>query len=288
MIVAGSVNYSGAPVLAASAAYRAGAGLVRLAVPQAIYSIVGPQIPEAIWSLLPHEMGVINAAAVEVVLKDLAEIDCLLVGPGLGHEDETGDFVRGLFAADHRAKRGRIGFGGSRDTEPDDSAGGLSVPLVVDADGLNLLAGIDGWPNLLPPGTILTPHVGEMARLSGLDRTEIQADRIAVARERAMAWNCILVLKGAYTVVASPEGQVIVSPFATDALATAGTGDVLAGCILGMLAQGARPFDAAILSAYLHGLAGWLAGTQSTPRSAIASDVLNALPAAIQRLERLL
>lgn len=287
MVIAGTVNYTGAPILAATAAYRAGAGLVRLAVPQAIYPMAAAQIPEAIWSLLPHEMGAINAAAVDVVLEDIAGIDAVLVGPGLGQDEVTAEFMRGLFGGRRHPQKGHIGFGPSQGTGNAPEQAGLTMPIVIDADGLNLLAKSDGWPSMLPPSTILTPHVGEMSRLSGLTMEAIQADRIALARAKAIEWNCVLVLKGAFTVAASPDGRVMVSPFATDALATAGTGDVLAGCILGLLAQGAPPFEAASASAYLHGLAGALCAQKQAARSTMASDVLNALPGAIRHVEAL-
>ena len=288
MIVAGSVNYTGAPVLAARAAYRAGAGLIRLAVPQMIYPMAASQIPEAIWSLLPSEMGAINASAVEVVTEDLAGYNCLLLGPGIGQDEVTADFVRDLLgSAGRRAHKGKIGFGIAQPAEEEPAGTGLAVPVVIDADGLNLLAKMDNWPSLLPERTVLTPHVGEFARLTGLERDAIQAARIDLAHEKAVEWKCIVVLKGAFTVVAGSEGQIAVVPFATDALAKAGTGDVLAGCILGLLAQGASPFEAAAASAYLHGLSGVLAAQHGAPRSALASDIVAGLPEAIRQVETL-
>ena len=131
---------------------------------------------------------------------------------------------------------------------------------------------MDGWPRLLPPGTILTPHPGEFARLARLDREKVQADRVALAAEKAAEWNCVVVLKGAFTVVAAPDGQIAVEPFATSALASAGTGDVLAGAIAGLLAQGLAPFDAALCAAWLHGMAGVRAAGCGDPIST-AGDV---------------
>jgi NAD(P)H-hydrate epimerase len=159
-------------------------------------------------------------------------------------------------------------------------------PLVVDADGLNALAALEGeeWWLRLPPTSVLTPHPGEMARLMGIKTGEVQANRLAAARDMAARWGHVVVLKGAYTVVAQPDGPAVILPFATPALATAGSGDVLAGAIVGLLAQGLGPFDAALAGAYLHGLAGSWAGEEIGPAGAIASDLLPLLPRTIRAL----
>ena len=160
-------------------------------------------------------------------------------------------------------------------------------PLVVDADGLNLLSEIEEWWKMLPPGTILTPHPGEMARLTGLERQAIQEDRAGIAREYAAKWQCVVVLKGAFTVVAAPDKRATILPFASAALAKAGTGDVLAGAIAGLLAQGVAPLEAALAGAYVHGLAGQLAvEAVHSPRSLLAGDVAAALGLALDRLEQ--
>lgn len=284
VIVAGSVNYTGAAVLAAGAAYRVGAGLVTMAVPQLIHPILATQLAEATWLLLPHEMGVINTAALEVFLEEVGEAQALLIGPGLGRDDETAGFLRGLLRGDHQAKKGSISFIARKEGETSQATSQRAQlpPLVIDADGLNLLTQIENWWTLLPPNTVLTPHPGEMARLTGLGRDDIQADRISVAVKKASEWGCVVVLKGAFTVIAGPGGRATIIPFATDALATAGTGDVLSGCIVGLMAQGMKPFEAAVAGAYLHGLAGVLAGQAMTTRAVMAGDVMRALPEALQ------
>ncbi len=284
MVVAGSVNYTGAAALSAQAAYRAGAGLVTLAVPQAIYPILASQLRETIWLLLPHDMGVISSAALEVFHEEAGEVDAMLLGPGLGREEATAEFMRGLFQGDQQAKKGSIGFGVHSREQPEvaGESNGLTGPLVVDADGLNLLSHMDGWWKLLPAGSILTPHPGEMARLCDMEMDAVQSDRWNVARSRAQKWNCVVVLKGAFTVIAGPDGHIVTMPFATDALATAGTGDVLSGCITGLLAQGLAPFDAAVAGAYVHGLAGQIASGQMSSRSVMAGDVLDALAEAFE------
>lgn len=159
-------------------------------------------------------------------------------------------------------------------------------PLVIDADGLNLLAQINHWWELLPPHTIITPHPGEMARLAGTTTKTVQADRAKIALEKAIEWQVILVLKGAHTLIAAPDKRLFVLPFKTDALATAGTGDVLAGTITGFLAQGMSPVNAAVLGGYIQGMAGELAARQNgNSRSVIADDVLNSLGEVLTAIE---
>ncbi|MCL4239536.1 MAG: NAD(P)H-hydrate dehydratase [Anaerolineae bacterium] len=283
LVVAGSLNYTGAAYLAAAAAYRVGAGLVTVGAPQIIVPVLAGMLPEATWLLLPHDLGVINEAAVKVLRAELAGYSALLLGPGFGREDMTGEFLRELLRPQEEVRRSRaIGF------VPDEPANEAArpatdlPPLVIDADGLNLLAAMDDWPRLLPPGTILTPHPGEFARLARLEREEVQANRLSLAQAKAAEWNCVVVLKGAFTVIAAPDGQTAVEPFATSALASAGTGDVLAGAIAGLLAQGLAPFDAALCAGWLHGLAGVRAAElMATAISVTAGDVLEALPDAL-------
>lgn len=288
MVVAGSLNYTGAAYLAAAAAYRSGAGLVTVAAPQIIMPVLAGMLPEATWLLLPHEMGVINEAAVKVLRQELAGYSALLLGPGFGREDTTGEFLRELLRPrEERRPERAIGFlrAGDEAAEPEDS--GALPPLVIDADGLNLLAAIEGWPALLPPGTILTPHPGEFGRLAEMETADVQADRLALARDKAAAWSAIVVLKGAFTVVAAPDGRLAVSPFASAALARAGTGDVLSGMIASLLGQGLEPFDAALCAVWLHGAAGErAAAVAGTTSSTVASDLLAQLPGAFSLAER--
>jgi NAD(P)H-hydrate epimerase len=285
IVVAGSVNYTGAAYFAAAAAYRAGAGLVTLAVPMPIYPAIAAQLPEATWIMLPHEMGVIASGAADVLAEELPNAQSLVVGPGFGQEKVTRDFLRRFLRAEDN-KKGRIGFYQQSAPEATKSEAPKLPPMVLDADGLRLAAEIDGWSALLPADTILTPHPGEMAALTGLDKDAIQADRAGVAQKYAAEWGHVVVLKGAFTVVAAPDGRTAVLPFATPALARAGTGDVLAGAIAGLLAQGLASYDAAIAGGYLHGRAGELAAERvGTTVSVIAGDVLAALPAAIAEVE---
>jgi hydroxyethylthiazole kinase-like uncharacterized protein yjeF len=279
--VAGSVNYPGAAVLAGEAAYRVGAGLVTLAVPSVIQAMLAPQLPEATWLLLPHEMGAISEDAASVLEPELAKTQALLLGPGFGQDPSTLPFVVRLL----RGNGGRAGMGFVH------SGGGgkltrASLPrCVVDADGLRLLAGIERWWELLPERSILTPHPGEMAVLTQVGKDEIQRDRVGAARKAAAEWKQVVVLKGAHTVVADPAGRSAILPFATPALARAGTGDVLAGAIVGLIAQGMDTWQAAVLGAFLHGRAGELAAEMQEDEAAVmAGDVLACLAGALAEL----
>jgi hydroxyethylthiazole kinase-like uncharacterized protein yjeF len=285
LVVAGSVNYTGAAYLAAGSATRVGTGLVTLAPPQAIFPIVAARLVEATYLLLPHDMGVLAPGAVKVLSEKVEEYDALLLGPGIGQEKPTEEFLSELLGSQTATHKRRVGFALGENQVEDAPSGVVRFPpLSVDADGLNLLARIEGWWGQLPPGTILTPHPGEMARLMGCETKEVQADRIGCATQTAAQWGHVVVLKGAHTVVAAPDGRVTVLPFANPAMATAGSGDVLAGAIVGMRAQGLPPFEAALVGAYLHGLAGELARNTLGDAGVVAGDLMGLLPLAISRL----
>ncbi len=283
LIVAGSINYPGAASLAGIGAYRVGAGLVTLAVPAPIQPMLVPQLPEATWVVLPHEMGVIAEGAAAVLEKELDQTQALLLGPGFGQDPATEVFLDELLSAGAGRARGQIGFIHARDRKE----GQIShlPPCVVDADGLKLMKRISGWPDLLPESSVLTPHPGEMAVLTDQQKDDIQADRIGAARSWASTWGHVVVLKGAFTVVASPDGRTTVMPFATPALARAGTGDVLAGAIVGFRAQGLPAYESAVMGAFLHGRAGELAEEMiGSDASVLAGDVADALPGAMMEL----
>jgi len=281
IVVAGSVNYTGAPYLAAAAAARVGTGLVTLAPPQPIHSILAARLAEATFLLLPHDMGVLTPAAVRVLTSHLDGYRAMLLGPGLGREKETVEFVHQLLGIDAGVEHRHLGF--LHEASP--SSAPLALPaLVIDADALNALAEAPNWWSWLPENCILTPHPGEMARLTGT--MPVEAERVDAARQAALTWRQVVVLKGAFTVIAAPDGRVTVIPFANPGLATAGTGDVLAGAIVGMLAQGLKPFEAAVCGAYLHALAGEIAVQQmgiplQGAAGLLAGDLLLALPQAI-------
>jgi len=282
MLACGSVHYTGAPVLAARAASRVGAGLVTLTLPETLQPIIASKIDEATFLPLPDRLGDWRPRAANELLATLwdAEYDALLVGCGLGQSEGARGFLGRLL----------------------ENFNTLETPpaLILDADALNFLAALSEGPRALtfdaPP--ILTPHPGEMARLRNTDVASIQNDRVEVARDAARQWNAIIVLKGAFTVIAAPDGRVTLLPFANSALATAGTGDVLAGTIAGCAAQihaAARraekldaleiAYQAARLGAYLHALAGEFAARDIGAAGVVAGDLAPRLPQALENLD---
>ncbi len=292
LIIAGSANYTGAPALSAEACHRSGSGLVTVGAPHSVIRTLASQFNEGTWIYLPHDMGVIGERAVQTVLEEMPNYDALLMGPGLGQEDTTGKFMTGLLQQPTDVlpptNKRAIGFVDEQAVDDQAETDGtiLLPPLVLDADALNLLSKHQNWWKLLPQNTILTPHPAEMGRLAGIDTQDVQANRWEIARAKAQEWNVVLVLKGAHTLIASTEGQVAVSPFKTDALATAGTGDILAGLLVGLRVQGLTAWNSAIVGVYLHGLAGQLAGQAQNSRSVIASDILPMIGSAFDTIEK--
>ncbi len=280
LVVAGSVNYTGAAYLASAAATRVGTGLVTLALAEGIHPILASKLSEVTFLLLPQDMGVLVPDAIKVLGESIRDYDALLLGPGLGRDKKTVQFVQQLLSVEP-GKRGRIGFVANEEAAKGEL---LLPPLVIDADGLNALADTPNWWEQLRERSILTPHPGEMSRLTGITVREIEADRLGVARQMAEKWGQVVILKGAYTVIADPEGRAVISPFANPGLATAGSGDVLAGAIVGFLAQGLAPFDAALVGAYVHGLAGELVRRELGGAGMVAGDLLPVLPKTIKLL----
>lgn len=289
LIVAGSVNYTGAPALAGAAATRVGTGLVTLALARSVFPIVAGHLMENTYIILPESLGVITEGAIEVLCGRLEGYEAMLIGPGLGQEDEVVQFVQSFIAGElHRPRRReRLGFlnreGGEGEEEGQPAV--RFPPIVIDADALNALAKQDAWWDKIPPGCVLTPHPGEMARLTGRPVEEVQAHRIEIAGESAQAWNQVVVLKGAHTVIADPAGETYILPFADPTLATAGTGDVLAGAIVGFLAQGLSPLHAALVGGFVHGMAAEeIEYSRQISCGVVASDIIAGLPVALQRL----
>ncbi|HVN54206.1 MAG TPA: NAD(P)H-hydrate dehydratase [Anaerolineaceae bacterium] len=284
MIVAGSVNYTGAALLAGEAAYRIGTGLVTMAVPAPLHTALAGQLPEATWLLLPHEMGVIAENADTVIKQNFGQSKALLLGPGWGQEDTTFQFLNRLVSTNQPHKRGEIGFV-HRET-PFEVKEQPLPPLVIDADGLKLLAKIPEWPKKIPAGTVLTPHPGEMSVLTGLSVEEILKNRLEVARKYSQQWGQVVILKGAFTVIAQPGGQACVIPVATAALARAGTGDVLAGIVTGLCAQGMDGFEAAYCGAWIHAQCGLQAEAElGSSAPVLAGDVLAAIPIVLEEIQ---
>ncbi|MCI0831284.1 MAG: NAD(P)H-hydrate dehydratase [Chloroflexi bacterium] len=271
-IVAGSPRYTGAAYLACMGAMRAGAGLVTLACASAIHPILAAKLSEATFEPLEGSEGQLSGQDVHAVLRALSarHYECLLIGPGLSQSGYVQAFVHALLP--------KLGGDQEQDSER------LLRAAVIDADALNNLARIDDWPALINVPTVLTPHPGEMARLTGLSLAEVQADRLGTARKFAAQWGLHVLLKGAPSIVAAADGRAAVSPFVNPAFATGGSGDVLSGTIAGFIAQGADPFDAACLGLYVGGLAGQRLRDEIGSAGIIAGDFLPIIPLAMRDL----
>lgn len=284
LLVAGSMSYTGAAILAGQAATRSGAGLVTLAPPQVIHPIVASRLAEATYIPLPHAEGAIAPEAARLLFSKLDGIDAMLIGPGLSQAAPTVAFLKELLSGKAGLPQRTVGFRQPEaETSSPDKTSSIP-PLIVDADALNILAGLEKWWQLLPPDCILTPHPGEMARLMGSTIKDVQARRLEIAGEMANNWQQVVLLKGAHTVVAAPDGRMMVLPFANPALAKAGSGDVLAGIIVGLRAQGLAAFEAAVAGAYLHGLAGELARENLGVTGVISGDLVGYLPLALREV----
>jgi NAD(P)H-hydrate epimerase len=285
LVVAGSLQYPGAAGLSTAGAARVGAGLVTLAIGRS--GLGGPgRLPEITLQLLPEaDWNVLGEGAADEALKHLDGYQSVLIGPGIGREEPTRLFLERLLGLDSPRHRGHIGFRiGTSAEKPTEKQRPELPPTVIDADALTLLSQIESWWERLPRGRcVLTPHPGEMKRL--LSAEELDGDHVQVAQEAAKKWGQVVVLKGATTVVAEMEGRSMVNDGGNAALATAGTGDVLAGAIAGLLAQGLAPFDAATLGVYLHSAAGRIVRDDLGDMGAIASDLLPRLPLAIKALK---
>ena len=263
LVIGGSLSYSGAAYLATQAALRSGPGLVTLATPQRIQAVLAAKLTEAIHLPVPDvDQGALGPWGVAAIRDNLSSYTSVALGCGVGHSRSTQQFVEYLLL-----------------TEPQ-----LDQPLVVDADGLNNLSTIEGWWSRLKTPTVLTPHPGEMSRLTGVPTTEVQLCRTGMAREWAARWGKVVVLKGAYTVIANPEGMCWVSPFANPLLAIGGAGDVLTGLIGGLLAQGMGLEEAACCGVFLHGAAAERLRNTFGDRGATAGDLLEALPPVTQSI----
>ncbi|MBH77869.1 MAG: bifunctional ADP-dependent NAD(P)H-hydrate dehydratase/NAD(P)H-hydrate epimerase [Dehalococcoidia bacterium] len=264
LVVGGCMRYRGAPALVAKAAYRTGAGLVTIACPEPIIASIAPITAETTW--LPQEAakdgGLQGKAALEL-RPEWASFDAGVVGPGLGHTGETRSLIWALLP---------------------DAAQDIAGRIVIDADALNGLAELEDGAERTPAGAVLTPHPGEMARLLKSTVEDVQANRVGAAREASRRYGCTVVLKGAHSVVANAEGQVRISPFANPLLATAGSGDVLAGMIAGYLGQGLDAFDAGTLSVYLHAAVGEALRLDYGESGLLAGELTARLPKVIREI----
>ncbi len=262
LLLAGSVGKTGAAALAARAAMRAGAGLVTVATPASAQPVVASLILEAMSLPLPEtDARTVALAAASRLVEEAARCDAVALGPGLGLHADTLALVRDLTRV-------------------------LDRPAVLDADALNSLAGHLEVLRAARGPRVLTPHPGEMARLLGVKTDDVQRDRIGVARQFAAAHGVHLVLKGATSVVASPDGRVLLNPTGNPGMASGGAGDVLTGILGAFLARGLAPGDALASAVWLHGMAGDVAASCTGMEALVASDLIEALPEAFDRLTR--
>ncbi len=261
LVIAGSVGKTGAAALCGMAALRVGAGLVTVAVPESLHDIVAARVTEVMTEPLPETSE--RTVAVEALERVLALAEgkkVVALGPGLSTEESTGKLVRELVQR-------------------------LRIPLVIDADGLNNLAEHQDLLDGAVAPRVLTPHPGEFSRLFSVSRAELTAKRIPLVQEVARRYRLSVVLKGARTLVADPQGEVSINPTGNPGMASAGMGDLLTGIIAGLLAQGREVGLAARAGVYLHGLAGDLAAARMGQEALVASDLLTELPEAIRRVK---
>ena len=254
LVIAGSAGYTGAAYLASQAALVSGSGLVTLAIGRSLYEVMVTKLTEVmVRPFFETKDFSLSLLAEKELLSFSEKCNVVVIGPGISQNKETQTLVRNLVAK-------------------------LNKPIVLDADGINALAAhLDLLKDVKSP-TVLTPHPGEMARLIGKERDEVQKNRKDVALAFASEYNSVLVLKGHNTIVAKPGGECYVNETGNPGMATGGTGDVLTGIIAGFIAQGIAPYPAAILAVYFHGLAGDLAAKEKGFLSLTATDILNKLP----------
>lgn len=250
MVIAGSENFPGAAILSVLAAARSGAGLVTLSTINSVYEVAVSKIPFATF---------LKFSEIE---NNLDKYDSVLLGPGLGINGEAVTLIKKLVNSDKF----------------------INKKLVVDADALNVLSEVPLWYLNFKTDAIVTPHPGEMSRLTGLSVEDIQKNRKETTLKFSKLWNKTIVLKGSGTVIADPGGKIYLSPFSNPLLATAGTGDVLAGIIAGFLAQGLSLIDAAVAGVYIHGLSGEKLRDRFGDRGATAMDLVESLPSSFKEL----
>ena len=260
VVLAGSQGYTGAAYLTSMGAARSGAGIVRLMVAQSIYPILAEKCTEVVVGPIPEiSPGVVGHAALSAVLRGFTGAAAGIVGPGIGRDTSTRRLIEDLLPK-------------------------VTVPLVLDADALNLLSEHRSILPKLSPDIVLTPHPAEFGRLANMETSAVQKDRRGIASRFAKTWNKVVVLKGAGTVIAAPDGRITLNPIATPALASGGTGDVLAGLIGGLMAQKLPAFEAAVTGVHLHSVAGLDLEASMGQAGVLASDLLPQIPRVMERL----
>jgi len=261
-VIAGSRGKGGAAALSSISALRAGTGLVTLALPKCLNVSFEAGIPEVMTLPLPDtKEGTIDKSALNTLINFLEGKSAVLIGPGITTNPSTSSLIKNLVKK-------------------------ISCPMLIDADGLNIIADKIELLKDKPFPVIVTPHPGEMARMLNTTSKEIQTNRIEASRKLSAEYGIYVILKGARTIVATPEGEVYINPTGNPGMATAGTGDVLSGIIVGFMAQGLSARDSSILGVYLHGLAGDIAAEKLSQTALIASDLIKTFPEAIKKVER--
>lgn len=257
----GSTNTVGAAILSAKAALRCGIGLLNIALPQSIYAIVASQVYEPIFTILQENTaGTIHKNCIDDLMRQMNKSSAILMGCGLGYNDDTKSIVYEIINKYER-------------------------PIVIDADGINAISDNINILKTAKSKIILTPHPGEMARLLHTDVRYIQQNRADIAKEFSQKYNVVLVLKGTQTLISSGDGELFINKIGNAGMATAGSGDVLAGMISAFVAQGIAPLESAKCGVYLHSLAGDRCANKLSSISMISSDIINELPSLFKSLE---
>ncbi len=260
VVIAGSAGMTGAAALCCEAAMRMGAGLVTLCIPESLNDILEVKLTESMTRPMPQtDARTLSTDAAGPILELIETADAVVIGPGISTHEETKELVRRIVRQ-------------------------LQVPTLVDADGLNCLAQTPELLTEMPAPKVISPHPGELARLMNVSTAQIQGDRVNAALQAAERFRAVVALKGAGTIVAGPAGGASVNPTGNPGMASGGVGDVLSGFIGSLLAQGAKPFDAAVAAVYIHGLAGDIAAQEIGRRSLVAGDLIEALPMALERV----
>jgi NAD(P)H-hydrate epimerase len=258
-LVTGSKGMTGAGILSAEASYRSGSGLVYLGVPKSLVHVYGAMIAESVCKPLDDNNGYFNKNSYKEIIEFSKSVDVLGIGPGISNRDDLTDFLENII-------------------------GNVKKPIVLDADALNIISKKIEILDKAKGEIIITPHPGEMARLTGKSISEIQSNRIKIAKDYSFKWNVIIVLKGNNTIIALPNGEIFINDTGNNGMATAGSGDVLTGIIISIIGQGKTPKEAALIGTYLHGLAGDYASKELTKYSVMAKDIINNIPNAIKEI----
>lgn len=261
LLICGSLGMSGATAIAAKSAIRTGAGLVKAVVPKSIYCPLASSLYEPVFRVAPEtDKGVLSAESLDLIFNELEGSTAVLIGCGLGRDENITQIVKELITKANR-------------------------PIVLDADGINAICGCIDIIKQAKAPLILTPHPGEMARMLNTTSDKIQAARLKTARDFATEYGVYLVLKGSGTIVALPDGRAFVNLTGNYGMSSAGSGDMLAGMLVSLLAQGLTPEQAAVTSVYLHGHAGDRAAAKLSKRSMSASDMIDELPLLFHEIE---